>query len=138
MRSAPARSAWATWSPNRAKSAARIEGAILMMFFRMFSHRVRSAKAPSPLRSAGALQSGTCNIRAGRFVLHVSGHELFPFRFDGGSLEDALNSCIQLRIVFRVGLLGRQAFDQRPREARDDAVVPAEPVVAFFARIAPR
>src|SRR5262249_36181751 len=33
MRSAAARSAWATCSPNRAKSAARIDGAILMALF---------------------------------------------------------------------------------------------------------
>src|SRR5215831_5252304 len=103
MRSAPARSASATCSPNRAKSAARIDGAILMVFCAMFS-----------------------------------GHEFSPFRFDAGGSEDALNGCIQQGVKLGLALLGGQAFDQRPREARNYALIPAEPVVAFFAGIATR
>ena len=35
-------------------------------------------------------------------------------------------------------LLGRQPVEQRPRKARHDAVIPAQPVVGFFPRIAAR
>ena len=50
-----------------------------------------------------------------------------------GRFEDAPNGCIQQGVVLRIGLLGRQPFDQRPREARDHTVIPPQALVAFFA-----
>src|SRR5262245_43061804 len=55
-----------------------------------------------------------------------------------GRLEDALNRAIQHGVKLRSGLLGRQALDERPREAGHDAVIPAEAIVAFSPRIPPR
>src|SRR5262249_38652191 len=51
-------------------------------------------------------------------------------------LKDALNGSIQQSIEFGVRLLGRQALDQRPRKAGDDAVVPPEPLVRLITAIA--
>ena len=55
-----------------------------------------------------------------------------------GGLKDALNGCIQQGVELGIGLLGRQSLDQRPREARDDAVIPAQALVGFFPRITTR
>ena len=54
-----------------------------------------------------------------------------------GSFEDALDGCIERGIELGIALLGRQPFDQRPREARHHAVILAQPLVCFFPRIPP-
>src|SRR5215813_5658731 len=55
-----------------------------------------------------------------------------------GRLEDALDRRVKQGVVLGVGLLGGQAFDQRPRIARDDAVIPAQTPVAFVSCVAAR
>src|SRR5262245_17854804 len=52
-----------------------------------------------------------------------------------GRLKDTLNRSIQHGVELIVGLLGRQPFEQRPRKARHDAVIPAQTVVGFCPRI---
>ena len=48
-----------------------------------------------------------------------------------GRLKDTLHVCIQPGVELRIGLLGRQPLDQRPRKARHDAVIPAQAPVGF-------
>ena len=55
-----------------------------------------------------------------------------------GRFKDALNRYIQHGIILRIGLLDRQPFHQRPREARHDAVIPTEAGIAFFQGVPPR
>src|SRR5215510_13155319 len=55
-----------------------------------------------------------------------------------GRFKDTLNRCIQHGVELGIGLLGRKPFYQRPRKARHDAVIPAEPLVGFFPRITAR
>ena len=55
-----------------------------------------------------------------------------------GGLEDAPNGGLQPGVVFGVGLPGREPLDQRPREARHDAVVAPQARNAFFLRVAAR
>src|SRR5690349_24897711 len=55
-----------------------------------------------------------------------------------GRIKDALNEFIQHGIELSIGLLGRQPFYQRPRKARDEAVISAQTVVGLFPRIAAR
>src|SRR5262249_30089407 len=55
-----------------------------------------------------------------------------------GRFKDTLNGSIQHGIELSIGLLGRQPFYQRPRKARHDAVIPAEPLVGFFPRVTAR
>ena len=54
------------------------------------------------------------------------------FCLGSGRLKDALNGFIEQGVILGIGLLGRQPLYQRPREARYDAVIPAQAVVAFF------
>ena len=61
-----------------------------------------------------------------------------PQLLRAGRLVDPLNGRIQHGIELGIGLLGRQPLDQRPREARHDAVIPAQAVVGFCLRIAAR
>ena len=55
-----------------------------------------------------------------------------------GRLKDTLHVGIQPGVERRIGLLGHQPLDQRPRKARHDAVIPAQAVVGFFPRIPTR
>ena len=61
-----------------------------------------------------------------------------PQLLRAGRLVDPLNGRIQHGIELGIGLLGRQPLDQRPREARHDAVIPAQAVVGFCLHIAAR
>src|SRR4029453_4284600 len=55
-----------------------------------------------------------------------------------GRLEDVLNRCFQPRVVLSIGLLGRESFDERTREARHHAVIPPQALVAFRLRVSAR
>src|SRR5215470_1027910 len=55
-----------------------------------------------------------------------------------GRLEDAANGCIEHGVELGIGLLGRQALDQRPGKARHDAVISPQPLVAFLSCISAR
>ena len=60
-----------------------------------------------------------------------------PQLLRAGRLVDPLNGRIQHGIELGIGLLGRQPLDQRPREARHDAVIPAQAVVGFVLQFRP-
>src|SRR5262249_45046764 len=55
-----------------------------------------------------------------------------------GRLKDTLHVGIQPCVELRIGLLGRQSLNQRPRKARHNAVIPAQAVVGFVPRIPTR
>ena len=53
-----------------------------------------------------------------------------------GRFENTLNGFVQHGVELSIGLLGREPFCKRPREAGDNAVISAQAVVGFFSRIA--
>src|SRR5947209_7212745 len=91
-------------------------------------------------RSAPACSaSATCWPRRAKSAERMDGASFTVIaRSSVGRLEDALNRCIQQGVVLRIGLLGRQPLHQRSREARHDAVLPPQALIAFFPCIAAR
>src|SRR5215469_16792988 len=76
--------------------------------------------------------------RDARFAIRLRPDTPLIARFNSGRLKDALDGFIQQGVVLGIGLLGQQPLYERPRKARHDAVVPTQPIVAFFPRIASR
>src|SRR5262249_6413569 len=123
MRSAPACSASPTCLPRWAKSAARMEGASFTACLSIspvpFGHNARTVRVVRPPQ----------RFRSNTPLIAGSGV---------GRLKDTLNVRIQPGIELRIGLLGRQPLDQRPRKARHDTVIPAQALVRFVPRIPAR
>src|SRR5215510_10757577 len=116
MRSAPACSASPTCLPRWAKSAARMEGA---------SFTTCLSISPVPLDHHARIVRVVCpRIRCRSDALLIA-------CLGVGRLKDTLDVGIQPGVELRIGLLGRQSLDQRPRKARHDAVIPAQAVVGF-------
>src|SRR5262249_55680672 len=66
-------------------------------------------------------------------LIHVAARSLSV-----GCLKDTLNGFIHNGVELSIGLLGRESFGQRPREARHNTLIAAQAVVGFFSRITSR
>ena len=53
-------------------------------------------------------------------------------------IENTLDVFIQHGVELSIGLLGREPFDERARETRDETVISAQTVVGLFPRVPPR
>src|SRR5262245_10327205 len=90
------------------------------------------------MRSAPARStSATCWPRRAKSAARMEGASFMACSRDR-RVVDPLNGCIEHGVVLDIRLLRGQPFDERPRKARDDAVIPSQPLVAFFLRIAAR